>query len=57
VDIIDFVKADEIDDLMRIIQARLKGKQVRLEPAGPRHARGSKSRAKKPTPRKRTRAA
>jgi DNA end-binding protein Ku len=66
-------------NLMRIIQGKLKGKEVRLEaPAEPRQAavvdlmerlrqsldqaasrqtRGSKPRAKKPTPRKRTRAA
>ena len=66
-------------NLMRIIQGKLKGKEVRLEaPAEPRQAavvnlmerlrqsldqaasrqtRGSKTRAKKPTPRKRTRAA
>jgi DNA end-binding protein Ku len=66
-------------NLMRIIQGKLKGKEVRLEaPAEPRQAavvdlmerlrqsldqassrqtRGSKARAKKPTPRKRTRAA
>jgi DNA end-binding protein Ku len=66
-------------NLMRIIQGKLKGKEVRLEaPAEPRqaavvdlmerlrqsldqaasrHTRGSKARAKKPTPRKRTRRA
>jgi DNA end-binding protein Ku len=66
-------------NLMRIIQGKLKGQEVRLDaPAEPRqaavvdlmerlrqsldqaasrHTRGSKARAKKPTPRKRTRAA